>query len=251
MKKVKSVFICGLLIALCIVAGCKKDYQNNKIYLLSQQITDDREDGYPIDTANYTYDAKNRITGITDGTLPDLIRFAIDYDDKNRVTIARKFDGSGNLIIEFDFFYKGDTIGYYFHGPAATHIADTAYFSFNAKRQLTQIATKHSGSQTFGYDSNGNLSTTQAIANDGSYTIDRQTSFDYDNQRNPFSESSANNYFFMYVVRIGNPSTLIHNVVERDADTFTYIYNAEGFPLKATIKTYLTTIYVTYNYITR
>ena len=55
----------------------------------------------------------------------------------------------------------------------------------------------------------------------------------------------------MYVVRIGNPSTLINNVVERDADTFTYIYNADGFPLKATIKTYLTTIYVTYNYITR
>ncbi len=247
----KKVLIFNLLLFACLALSCKKDYQNSKVYLLSQQITDDREDGYPLDTTNYTYDALNRISGITDGTKPNQIRYAIEYDDQNRVTVARKFDSYNRLIIQFDFFYRGDVVGYYFHGPQPTDIADTAYFTFNNKHQLTQITTAHSGIQTFGYDTQGNVSSTQSIHSDGSNSVDNQISFAYDNRRNPFSATSANNYFFMYVVKIGNPSTLIHNVIVRNADHFTYAYNNDGFPVKTTIKTYLTNIYIDYNYITR
>ena len=226
--------------------GCKKDYMDTKIYLLSQQITDDRADNYPIDTTTYTYDEHDRIIGIVDGSGSHKISFGIEYDNQNRVTTARKFDSNGALFIEFDFFYKPDTSGYYFYGP--THAADTAYFNFNDRHQVIKIMTKHSGYQTFTYDGRGNVATTQAFAQDGSSGLFDQISFAYDTQKNPFSESSSNNLFFMYIAH-RDPSTLINNVLVKDADTYTYTYNKDGFPTSATINTGKHIIPVYFNYI--
>jgi len=245
----KKVLFYAFVLMACLVAGCKKDSQKNKVYLLRQQITDYRADGYPVDTANYTYDEKNRITTITDASGTDQIKYVMAYDAQDKVTTARKYNSTGGLIIAFDFFYSGDVTGYYFYG--SSHVADTAYFTFNNSRQLTRITTKHSGSQTFAYDSNGNVASTTALPVDGSSNLGDQTSFSYDNRKNPFSQSSANNYFYMYVVRIGNPSTLKNNVLIRNADKFTYTYNPDGFPVSASIKTIRSTLYVYFNYTTK
>jgi len=245
----KKAFIYSFILLTGLVLGCKKDHKTNHTYLLSQQITDQRGDGLPIDTANYTYDEHDRISTITDGTLPSQVKYTIAYDNQNRVTTARKFDGSGNLIIQFDFFYRGDTTGYYFHAPTSSGPADTAFLIFDTKHQVTQIATKHSGSTVFEYDTKGNVSYTQNYSSGGATSVDNQTSFSYDSQHSPFAQTMRNNYFFMYVVRIGNPSTLINNVVVRNADTYSYTYNKDGFPTQGIISTVKSNIYLYFNYI--
>ena len=247
----RKMLICCFALAMGIIAGCKKDGQKGPVYLLQQQITDDRADGYPLDTAFYSYDNKNRITSITDGTGEDKIKYIIDYDNKDRVTSARKYNSTGGLVITFDFFYNNNVTGYYFYGPGENHIADTAYFTFNGNKQLTKITTKHSGWQTFGYDGMGNISTTQGFKKDGSTNLNSQISFTYDDKKNPLLQSSPNNYFYMYVVRIGNPSTLLHNVTVRNSDRFTYTYNDNGYPTGVIIYTALTKIFIDYKYITQ
>jgi hypothetical protein len=217
--------------------------------LLSSQVTDDSADNVPLDTALYTYDEHNRLKTASDGIGPARVTFTMAYDDQGRMTTAKKFSSKGNLIIEFDFFYRGDTTGYYFYGP--THPADMAYFTFNTKHQLTLIQTKHSGSQVYAYDSGGNVSTTQFFNADGSVNISGQASFEYDKQKNPQSQMAPNNYFFMYIVMLYNPSTLVNNMVFKNGDTYTYNYNNAGFPTKATIKTFHANVYVYYNYIVK
>src|SRR5581483_6828013 len=110
----KKFLIYNFLALACFGAGCKKDYQNSKVYLISQIITDERTEGGPIHTALYTYDDHYRISTVTDGAAPNRVTFKMTYDDKNRVTIARKFSAGGTLIVEFDFFYSADSTGYYF-----------------------------------------------------------------------------------------------------------------------------------------
>lgn len=248
----KKGLLYAFVLMICVVAGCKKDGQKSKIYLVKQQITDASAEGLPLDTANYTYDDQNRIIKITDGTHPNMVTFTIAYDSENRVTTASKYADNGNQIIEFDFFYNTGSSGYIFHGSS---LADTAYFTFNSKKQVSVINTKHSGSQQFTYDGGGNVATTTAVNVDGSIDLGDETSFAYDNQKNPFSDIPANNYFFMYIVKIGNPSTLINNVVVRDADRYTYKYNSAGFPTSGSIATLTATsavtLYVYYNYIVK
>ena len=232
----------------CFAVGCKKDQQNNKIYLLKQQIIDDRVEGHPLDTTTYTYNDQNRIISISDGTPPNRISFSFTYDSENRISIGRKYNSSGALIIEFDFYYNTGSSGYYFYGP--THAPDTAVFIFNAKKQITEIQTLHSGSQAFTYDSNGNITSSTGYQPDGSNNIFDESSFAYDNKKNPFSEMPAGNYYFMYIA-YQDPSTLINNVVVKDADTYTYTYNSDGFPTKALVATGTATFPIYYNYIVK
>ncbi|HVV55914.1 MAG TPA: hypothetical protein VHC47_11335 [Mucilaginibacter sp.] len=246
--QIKKLIIPFIAVIVCLAAaGCKKDSQNTKVYLLKQQVTDDREDGIPIDTTTYSYDEKDRITGITDGSGTGRITMSIVYDSQNRISVARKYNSTGGLIIEFDFFYDGGDAGYYFFGP--THIADTASLTFNNARQVTEISTKHSGSQVFTYDSKGNIATSQAISSSGSSHLNDQISFSYDAGKNPLSQAAPNNYFVMYIINTTNPSTFINNVLIKNADKYTYTYNKDGFPVSLTIKTYLSKIYVYYTYI--
>src|ERR1700739_2522263 len=97
----KKLLLYGCLFAICVAAGCKKGDKTLKTYLLKQQITDDRAEGAPIDTANYSYDDNNRVTTITDGNGSNKITFALTYDDQGRVNTAKKFNSTGGLIIEY------------------------------------------------------------------------------------------------------------------------------------------------------
>src|SRR5579863_1222903 len=209
----KKLLVCGYVLAICVAAGCKKDYQNSKIYLLKQQITDDREDGLPLDTATYNYDDHYRVITITDGTAPNRITFTLDYDSQNRVTSGKRYGNNGNLQIQYDFFYRGDTTGYIFHGGS---LADTAYFTFNSQSQVTQITSKHSGYETFEYDTRGNVSATQGYKNDGSFNLNDQGGYTYDNMKNPFSQTAHKNLFLEYIVFVDNPSTLINNIADKN-----------------------------------
>lgn len=242
----KKLLIYGCVLAMCAAAACKKDKQNASVYLLKQQITDDSADGLPLDTANYTYDSQNRVTTITDGTSPSKITITITYDSQNRVVAGKKYDNNGNLFIEYDFFYRGDTTGYIFHGGS---LADTAYVTFNSKHQVTQITSGHSGYDIFTYDTRGNVASSQSYNNDGSFNINDQGDYSYDNMKNPFSETLPNNLFLMYVIFIDNPSTLINNVVNKNGEPYTYTYNKDGFPINAVITTYnRTSIKLYYSY---
>ncbi|MDB5136124.1 MAG: hypothetical protein JWP37_2727 [Mucilaginibacter sp.] len=239
----KKLLIYGFAIIICFTAGCKKDKQN-KIYLLQQQIVDYTSVGGSFDTLTYTYDSKNRITTIKENTLP-VTSFNITYDNVNRVITASKYNGN-TLLIEFNFFYSANKSGYYFHGP--NRATDTAYFTFNSKNQLTKIQANYSGSQVFTYDNNDNVETSESFGADGTNELGNKVSYSYDNQKNPFSDMPANNYFFMYVA-YNDASTLKHNVVVRDADSYLYTYNTDGFPVSAQASTTTTTISILYNYI--
>jgi YD repeat-containing protein len=224
----KKLIIYGVALAMCLAAGCKKDNKNTKAYLLKQQITDETDEGIPLDTANYDYDANNRVTTIIDGSGQNKITFAVTYDGQGRVNTAKKFNSVGTLIIEYDFFYRTDSAGYYLSGPA--HAADTAYFLFNNKHQVSEIDTRNSGHTTFIYDSRGNVGMTQLYGSDGVNNLVNEDSYVYDSMKNPFSQMPPGNLFLEYIVMIDNPSTLINNVAGKDGDSFQYTYNADGFP---------------------
>lgn len=247
MKKL-LLYVC--LFAMCIGPGCKKDKRSLKTYLLKQQITDDRADGIPVDTANYTYDDNDRVTTITDGNGSNKITFMVTYDDHGRVNTAKKFNSTGGLIIEYDFFYQGSDAGYYFYGPS--HIADTANFTFNDKHQVTEISTKHSGRTTFNYDGRGNIGSTQIYRADNINNITNEDDYAYDTMKNPFSHVPSGNLFLEYIVFINNPSTLINNIATKNGEPFSYTYNADGYPVSVLITLYNhNQVKVYYNYITR
>jgi hypothetical protein len=241
----RKFLICGFGLILCLAMGCKKDKQP-KVYLLKQEVIDDRAEGNPLDTINYTYDNSNRITAIHSGSAPNRISYTIAYDDQGRVSTARKFSNSGALIIQFDFYYTTEATGYYFHG-ASLSLSDTAVFVFNAQKQLTTIQTGHSGKQVFTYDSKGNIATSDAFGADGTNNLFDNISYEYDNGKNPFSAMPGGNYFFMYVAYT-DPSTFINNVQVKDADVYTYTYNADRYPTQATVNTGSATIKIYYNY---
>jgi len=245
---VKNFLLYSFVIIICFAAGCKKDKQNNSIYLLKQQIIDDRVEGGPLDTTNYTYNDQNRILSITDGTAPNRVSFSFAYDSENRLSIGRKFNNSGTLVIEFDFFYNTGSSGYYFHGP--THPSDTAVFTLNDKKQVTKIQSLHSGSQEFTYDANGNIASSTIFAADGTSNILDQNFATYDNKKNPFSQIPAGNNYLMSIV-YQDPSTLINNVIVNNSDTYAYTYNSAGFPTKALVTTGNATFPIYFNYIVK
>jgi hypothetical protein len=233
----KKLLTYGFVLAMCVSAGCKKDNKTLKTYLLKQLITDDHVSGIPLDTANFTYDDQNRPVSISDFGGQNKVTFTITYDSQNRPGTAKKTNSSGGLIIEYDFFYKTDTTGYYFYGPV--HVADTGYFVFNGKHQVSSIESKHSGRTTFGYDARGNVATTQDYGADGSVNFIDENDYSYDNMKNPFSQiSPANNLFIQYILFINNPSTLINNVANKNGEAYNYIYNADGYPVSLVITLY-------------
>lgn len=234
----KKLMIFGAALALCLAAACKKDNKKTtKTYLVKQQIIDNQVNGIPPDTANYTYDDQNRPTSISDFSGKNKVTFNLTYDSQNRVSTAKKFNYTGGMIIEYDFFYDGSNAGYYFYGPS--HVADTAAFVFNDKHQVTEIDSRHSGKTSFTYDSKGNLGTTQGYNSDGSYNFSDENAYSYDSMKNPFSQMSpAGNLFIQYILFIGDPSTLINNVASKNGQPFDYTYNPDGYPLSAVITWY-------------
>ena len=245
MKKT-LLYVFGLII--CLAMGCKKDNQNNKIYLLKTEIDDDRVQGGPLDTTTYTYDGQNRVTNIVEGSPPYRISFLITYDSEGRVDVARKMDTNGALLTEYDFYYKQDVTGYYFHAP--NNFTDTAVFIFNGNNQVMRLQTQRSGYQLLTYDSRGNVASSVRYEADGSNTIYNNVNYVYDNQKNPFSQMAPNNLFFKYIV-YPDPSTLINNITNEDGDTFTYTYNSDGFPTKVLIDIGQAVVPVYYNYIVK
>src|SRR5258708_1559794 len=145
------------VLMICLAAGCKKDNQNKKkVYLLSQEIVDDRADGVPIDTTNYTYDDQNHLTLITTGAASNRISYTMSYNAAGLVDIARKLNSDGSIAKEYRFFYT-PSIGYVINIQSKK--PDTASITFNTNNQVTQIKTLRSGYSTFAYDTRGNIST--------------------------------------------------------------------------------------------
>jgi len=235
--------VLGLMI--CLVFACKKGEPLDKTYLLSQLIVDDSADGNSIDTTFFFYDDRNHLTLVkTNGTQ----NFPITYDEAGRVNTAKTINNNGTTVKEFDFFYT-PTVG--FIEKALGKKNDTAYFSFNGKHEITEIRTLHGGFSKFEYDERGNVANLQNYAADGTTDLQDHIFYSYDNQKSYFSEVAPNNYYLMYIL-YSDASTLINNVVTKNADTYTYTYNNEGFPVKAMAKVVghaLTPIY--YNYIVK
>jgi len=155
---------------------------------------------------------------------------------------------SGAVTKEFDFFYT-PAVGFY--EKAIGKKDDTAYFSFDVKHQVTEIRTLHAGFSTFKYDERGNVASLQNYKADGTSDLQDQVFYSYDNEKSYFSGIAPNNYYLMYIL-YSDASTLINNAITRNADVYTYTYNKEGYPVKATAKVVghqLTPIY--YNYIVK
>ena len=132
--------------------SCKKGERIQKVYLLSEQIIDASADGLGSDTTRYFYDHQNRLTLVKNG---DGHYFPITYDDAGRVSVAKTINPSGSLAKEFDFFYTS-SIGFVTKIPSKE--PDTAYLTFDARHQVTEIRTLHAGYSTFTYDERGNVS---------------------------------------------------------------------------------------------
>jgi hypothetical protein len=238
----------GFVLILCLAAGCKKSERIHKTYLLRQQIIDYRPANNPVDTITYTYDDHNRITMITEPTGQSKGNFSIAYREDGRVNIARKLTNSGAIVVEYDFFYTSNSQGYYFHTP--THSLDTSVFTFNDKNQVTRIQSQRAGYLAYTYDSRGNIATSAGTGADGSVGLFDNVTYNYDMQKNPFSQIPSNNYFFMYIAD-NDASTLINNIQFKNGDTYTYTYNSDGYPVKGTINIGSALIPIYFNYIVK
>jgi YD repeat-containing protein len=235
--------VLGLMI--CLVFACKKGEPLHKTYLLSQQIIDDRADGLPVDTTNFFYDNQNHLTLVTTNNGQ---RFSISYDAAGRVNIAKTINSNGAVTKQFNFFYA-PIVGFFVSERGKKD--DTAYFSFNGKQQVTEIRTLHTGYSTFTYDERGNVANLQKYGADGIIDLHDEAFYSYDNKKSYFSQVAPNNYYLMYIL-YSDASTLINNAITKNADSYTYTYNNEGFPVKAMAKVVghaLTPIY--YNYIVK
>jgi hypothetical protein len=244
----KKLLLCALGLMICLFAACRKDNRIQKVYLLRQQIYDDRADGIPLDTTNFTYNNQNQLTLIRTGYVENNISFTISYDAAGRVSVAKKLNGDGSVIKEFAFFY-GTSTGYIINAPSKK--ADTAIFTFNDNSQVTRIQTLHGGYTTYTYDSRGNIASLKNYFANGSNDLYDENYYTYDTHKSYFSEMAPNNYFLMFVL-YSDASTNINNVVTKNADTYAYTYNNDGFPIKATAKVIgraITPIY--YNYIVK
>ncbi len=233
---------------LFVAAGCKKDAKNNRVYLLKQQIIDYRPANNQVDTISYTYDDHNRMTMITEPTGQSKGNYSITYGENDRVDIARKLSNNGELLVEYDFFYTPDAKGYYFH--SSTHPLDTAVFSFNDKNQITRVQSRRAGYSSFTYDSRGNIATSVSVGRNGSVNLFDNITYTYDTQKNPFSQMPPGNYFFMYIAN-NDVSTLTNNIQFKNADTYTYTYNSDGYPVKGIINIGSALIPVYFNYIVK
>jgi len=240
MKKLLFALL-GLMI--CLAFACKKGEPLKKVYLLSQQIIDDRVDGNPIDTTKFFYDDQDHLTLVKNG---DGHYFTITYGAAGLVNVAKTINPNGNVAKEFDFFYT-PTVGFITKIP--TKEPDTAYLSFDDRHEVTEIRTLHAGYSAFTYDERGNVASLKNYKQDGSLNLLDQNFYTYDNMKSYFSAVPPNNYFLMYLL-YPDASTLINNVVTKNADVYTYTYNNAGYPVKAVAKVVgraLTPIY--YNYI--
>jgi hypothetical protein len=248
MFAMKKFLTYGFILVIYLAVSCKKESQNHKVYLLQQQIVDDRVEGNPLDTTTYAYDDQNRMISITAGTPPHRTNFTITYDSQGRVSIGRKFNNSGGLVIQYDFFYKADSTGYNFHGPIG--LSDTAVFTFNEKKQVIRIQTRNAGYQLYAYDDTGNVITSDGFDNDGTNGLLDHTNYTYDHQKNPFSKTPPGNYFLMYIA-YSDATTLINNVARKNADIYTYTYNADGFPVSVIADVGRAKVPIYYNYIVK
>jgi hypothetical protein len=226
MKKL-LLFVFGLMI--CLGFSCKKGESLRKVYLLKQQIIDDSADGLPIDTTNYFYDDQNHLIRLNEGLTESKIYFTMSYDALGRINIARKFSSNGSMVKEYDFFYA-PSVGYVFHNSAG--VTDTVNFTFDSNNRVAEIATSHGGYETYTYDDRGNITSLKNYKADGSIDLYDEAFYTYDSKNNFFSQIPPNNYFLMYEL---NPdaSTMVNNVSTKNADTYTYTYNTDGFPVSA------------------
>lgn len=241
----KKLLFGVLVLMVFMILSCKKGDRIQKTYLISQLIIDDRADGNTIDTTSFYYDNQKHLILVK--TLSGQ-HFSITYDAAGRVDIAKTISASGTVTKQFNFFYT-PAVGFY--ESALGKQNDTGYFSFNDKHQVTEIRTLHAGYSLFKYDERGNVANSQYYAANGTTDLHDQSFYTYDNQKSYFSEVAPNNYYLMYIL-YSDASTLINNAVTRNADSYTYTYNSEGFPVKAIAKVVghqLTPIY--YNYIVK
>ena len=228
-----------------MVFSCKKGERIQRVYLLSQQIIDERADGLPIDTTKYFYDNQNQLTLVKNG---DGHYFTITYDAAGRVNVAKTINPGGNLAKEFDFFYT-PSVGFITKIPSKE--PDTAYFTFDDKHEVTAIRTLHAGYSTFTYDERGNVASLKNYKTDGSLDLYDETYYTYDDKKSYFSAVPPNNYFLMYLL-YPDANTGVNNVVTKNADVYSYTYNSAGYPVQANAKVVgraLTPIY--YNYIVK
>ena len=241
----KKLLFGVLVLMVFMILSCKKGDRIQKTYLISQLIIDDRADGNTIDTTSFYYDNQKHLILVK--TLSGQ-HFSITYDAAGRVDIAKTISASGTVTKQFNFFYT-PAVGFY--ESALGKQNDTGYFSFNDKHQVTEIRTLDAGYSLFKYDERGNVANSQYYAANGTTDLHDQSFYTYDNQKSYFSEVAPNNYYLMYIL-YSDASTLINNAVTRNADSYTYTYNSEGFPVKAIAKVVghqLTPIY--YNYIVK
>lgn len=213
-----------LLAILFLFAGCKKENQGNaapKTYLI-KTITYTTP---PLPNAShqyFQYDDKNRVTVFEGGGFI----YKYTYDDNNNLVVIKNYDQSGNLISTNNLTYSSDEVD-----VKTTDVNDNGgspyIFKLNSLGQVSSSSID--GTQQFTYDNKGNLTAyTQCcqLATSDSYT--------YDTKKNPLSMIGAKNFHLMFVA-LGAPTTFINNVVNDNAGTsYSYVYNADGFPVSAT-----------------
>jgi len=238
-----KTFALSLIVCILFFTACKKQTTPQpaakpKTYLLSKTT-------YVVagltNVYTFSYDSKNRLTQLNSAYTSTIFKFT--YDDNNNLLTAGLYDYSNQLDAIYKFSYTGNTVTVGFYTSGGTSLLLTYTLTLNASGYVTTIS-GFDQPATYNYDADSNITETKEDGGGVVYAT-------FDDKKNPLSMTGAKNYYLMYFFNEISlyPSTFVNNELSIDQDTYTYTYNADGFP---TVKTTVNNkAYQTFEYIVK
>ena len=233
----KYLLICTAMTVLFL--GCKHDSPSPAL-VSTTKTTLLQKASYEINGSSFTelyrYDDKNRVIYYYDG--PGYCIYKYTYNTNNQVATVLKYQQNDTTLIESDTYaYNGNNVTITYNTGGTCNVVLNA----------DQLATSACNGQSYVYDSNQNITRDNMTSS--------QTNYLYDKKKHPLSTIGAPNLHLMYFA-LGYAQTFKNNPTSRSSTydgsnvTYKYVYNANGFPVKATVTTNSETYIIYYTYIT-
>lgn len=219
-------------IALVLMTSCSGDDDspnNNSDTVLLKKRVITNEDGF-VNTFEYQYDG-NRLTKMTMSDDEEEI-FNLNYTySQDKLTKSERFEDS-DLIVRTLYSYDGqgrlsESTGYMFHVlESGTYLQKTSY-TYNSDGTVSaEILVGEEGNLEHFSDAlykfeNGNIIEYTILGSDNVYT--------FDNKNNPMKNVFAIDVMNLDL-RMGGPNNMLSFNGEGQPYTFTYTYNADGYP---------------------
>ena len=236
LKLLSLIIVAGGLITL---NGCKEDTTDPPAPAKTCYLTTFSVDG--TNTYEYTLDANNRITTITNDT--NFISYTYTNDQ-----LSSAFDGQLNSVFKYHsstslpdsvlMFYQGGLIGYLKMNNSNNNLGLIEFHIIDQQSQQDVIVSRY----TYTYDVQDNLSFVKIEQlNFSTFQVEevaRYENFTHDGKKNPFSGNLAYIYAHYSDIYPFSANNITKTTVSTQGQVFdynlSYTYNADNLPITMT-----------------